>query len=515
MDSSYGRMLLHFKSTKGLNTPMLYKYLKRSASENVLDTFLLVFHMRDCRGGQGKRNLARQSFVWLFLNYPHFFKKIIHLLHEFGRWDDLLIFWPGVLDLTDLDFIQANYYSTVNEGEKGLLFLQNLQLKIVKFMGNQLTNDLSNMKSGKLVSLCAKWAPTENNSIDRKYKVVDTLCSEMGWTKKHYRAHFLSPLRKHLNVVERDMCGKRWDDIDFDAVPVKAMKKLKSVFRKNTCTFTRWKATRPRLVNRQGRVYPHKIISKIRNKPSLYVKILKEWKTIEKNTEKMGNLKNSVCVIDVSGSMYNWNWSNKKCTGTNLFLPADVSIAFGILISKLIDGPFRNKIITFHSKPTFYSLREKDNIHKRHKDIQDIEWSGSTNIQATFDLILEKALRYKVNQEDMPRQIFIITDMKFDKAMLNNRNKPLNSKDVNTIDKKYKAGGYSRPRIIFWNICGSDEDFPTMTKNDQETVYISGISSLIVDILLTDKNFNPVAIMRHTLNSKRYKIISDSLKIDS
>ena len=65
-----GRLSLFFKSIRGINVPLLYTYLSKSLSENVIDTFLMSFHIRDCRGGKGEREIGRRCLIWLFLNKP-------------------------------------------------------------------------------------------------------------------------------------------------------------------------------------------------------------------------------------------------------------------------------------------------------------------------------------------------------------------------------------------------------------------------------------------------------------
>ena len=98
------------------------------------------------------------------------------------------------------------------------------------------------MLEGKPISICAKWCPSEGDSKDKKYKLVDSICKEMGITSREYRKEFITPLRTYLNIVEKYMCEKRWDEIQFSNVPSYAMKKLKKAFEKNTPdTFKEWK----------------------------------------------------------------------------------------------------------------------------------------------------------------------------------------------------------------------------------------------------------------------------------
>ena len=53
--------------------------------------------------------------------------------------------------------------------------------------------------------------------------------NENTWAKD-FRKNYLSPLRRHLDVVERKMCADEWDEIKYEGVPSKAMKLYKDAF---------------------------------------------------------------------------------------------------------------------------------------------------------------------------------------------------------------------------------------------------------------------------------------------
>jgi hypothetical protein len=51
----------------------------------------LLFWARDVRGGAGERQIFRDIMTYLATNRTEVMRKNIHLVSEFGRWDDLLI----------------------------------------------------------------------------------------------------------------------------------------------------------------------------------------------------------------------------------------------------------------------------------------------------------------------------------------------------------------------------------------------------------------------------------------
>ena len=497
-----GRVSLFFKAVRGLNYPRLYEYIRESANESLIDTFLLVFHIRDCRGGKGERDLGRRSLVWLFLNYPEEFSRVAPLIAEYGRWDDLMELWPGVLDLSNIDHVRSNYCSTIKD-EQALVNLKNIQLTFVNIVGSQLVNDREQMEAGKPITICAKWAPSENDSYDRKYGVVCTLTKVMGITLKNYRKEYTTPLREYLNIVEKYMCQKRWDEIEYSKVPSCAMKRLKKAFAKHEPEqFASWKdkLQKGEVTVKAKQLFPHELIHEMRIKNMADEVCEAQWKVLEDDVIKKGILKDALFVCDVSGSMSAWQGDTKNKS----FTPMDVSISLSLLGANAVKGPFHNHIMTFEDKPTFHVVKET-NIFQRWKQLTRASWGGSTNLQASFDLILEKAKANGLSQEDMPKRLFIVSDMQFDLA---------DSKMTNfqMIKIKYASAGYIPPDIIFWNVCGSSKDFP-VSVTDNGTALISGFSPSILSSFMNEKEFSPYSILRDTLESIRLLPIRSALNI--
>ena len=94
-ESIGGRVALFFKTVRSLlkDTTQLYKYLSLAHGENVRDTLVLVFHLRNCRknlGGKGERDLFRLCVEWYKSQDRHdLIQKNLHNVVKFGRWDDV------------------------------------------------------------------------------------------------------------------------------------------------------------------------------------------------------------------------------------------------------------------------------------------------------------------------------------------------------------------------------------------------------------------------------------------
>jgi len=281
-----------------------------------------------------------------------------------------------------------------------------------------------------------------------------------------------------------------------------AMKILKNAFEKHTPErFIEWKnglESGKTKVNAK-QLYPHEIIKEIREKGKADEVVIQQWKNLEEEVIKLGSLKKSLVVVDTSGSMESPN-----------YLPLDMACALGLIISNCIEGEFHNHVITFNNIPEFVLIND-GNIKERYTQLRNIPWGGSTDIQKTFDLILEKAQAANLSPEDMPEKIYIISDMQFN--TIEGRYDSFARKgntNFQEIEEKYKQTCYKRPDIVFWNVNGSTDDFP-VTVNDDGTILISGPSPSIIKSIVLSESFDTISIMRTTLDGERYKIIKDLL----
>jgi hypothetical protein len=482
-----GRLSLFFKAIRGVSDEKLYEYFEKSITEDVIDTFVIAFNIRDIRAGKGERSIGNTMMTFLAMNHQEKFLKVLHLIPEYGRWQDILCFFPKVT---------PGINSEVSE-------------HVVDIVCKQIIRDLSDMNDGKPISLAAKWMPTENDSMDKRFHLVNVICKKLNITPKQYRTEYIGPLRKYLNIVERLMCQKRWGDIDFSKVPSCAMKKLKKAFEKNTPDFFNgWKISLSKgEVKINAKVlFPHEIIREIRMKCGNNEEdqvLISQWEVMEDEVRKLGILQKSLVIVDNSGSMTD-----------NNNLPADIAFAMGILISSIVEGDFHNNVISFHDEPTFFELKD-GNIYEKYAQIKNSPVGYSTNLQKTFDLILRKAKECKLKQEDMPDKVFIISDMQYNSIETSveygcgyGRK---NNTNFEEIEEKYLNSGYKRPKIYFWNVNGNIDDFP-VSVDDNGTCMISGASPSILKSVFKSGEVSPVQILREVLDDDRYQDIRRCLE---
>ncbi len=490
-----GRVSLFFKGVRGLNVPRLYEYLGQCARESVLDTFLLAFRLRDCRGGSGERLLGRHAFFWLFINYPDEFKKIMSLIPRYGRWDDLVCLFPGAFDLTDAHKVQSNFYSSLPSEEKmGKLRL--LQQEVVMLVANQLRNDLANMNEGKSCSLCSKWVPTEGSLLDKKYGTFKVLADALQVSPRNLRRMYNTPLRAYLKVVETYICSGLWDKVDYNKVPSNAMKRLKNAFQKHSPErFDMWtnqlKLGNPKVAKVNAKqLYPHELIREVRTRTANEVTEA-QWKVLVDEVRKLGSLSDAVVVVDTSGSMADPN-----------YIPLDVAVSLGLIISDVVTGPFHGHVISFNTVPAFTVIPDAS-LRERWNAVSSMKWGGSTDIEKTFKLIVDRGSQCGLSQKEMPKRLFIISDMQF-----NSCSSKTNWERINEI---YAESGYVRPQIVFWNVNGDSTDFP-ITVDENNTAMISGFSPSIIKALLKGEQLTPMIVVRNALDDPRYDPVRTALQ---
>jgi hypothetical protein len=472
-----GRLGLFYKSVRGVNNTIFTQYLDKALNENYIDAVVLAYHIRDCRGGKGERDIGRKALIQVLakLSDNDKFKRLVELIAEYGRWDDLVVI-SGELD---------NNYKKI----------------IYDLLWNQLNKDRDIMNSGQPgVSLCAKWLPSEDRKHDKNIKFVSQFTNHCDIRIRTYRKNYLTPLRRYINIVENLICSGKWSQINYNAVPSCAMNKLKNAFMKHDPTrYTAWiksLKTGKTKVN-AGQLFPNEIIYSMLTQNNNLNETLcdAQFNELIKKYGSNVSFKRTLVVCDTSGSMY-----SGACDASNQ--PIYVSIGLSLLITKLCDEPFKNKVISFSANPTLVDVSDgplRSRFEKLNKECQGF----NTNLAKVWDLILKTAVNHRIKPEDMPNRVIILSDMQFDAACPNYTNHDY-------AVKLYASSGYKLPTIVYWNLNGRYNDFP-ITTNDKG-ILISGFSPSILKYILEDKEYTPLTVLNEVLQSDRYKVVRSVLE---
>ena len=425
-----------------------------------------LFYCRDCRSGIGERRLFRVVMQYLATLKPDIVRSVLKLVSEYGRWDDLLC-------LLDTPII----------AEVNVLIDQ------------QLVVDIVNMNNGQPISLLAKWLPSFNASSTKTKRYAKIIYECLGMTQKQYR-QMLSKMRNYIDVVERQMSAKKWNEINYEAVPSRANLIYNDAFLRND--EERRREYLDALSKGEAKInasvlFPDDIVHKYGNGVwSTTVRALDEtleglWKALSTLTTE-----NTLVVRDGSGSM--------------MGKPMDVSTAMAIYMAERSTGEFHNRFITFGAKPKLISLDGMDTLREKLlKTYRETDCSN-TDIKAVFDLILKTAVNNKMSQADMPKNIVIISDMQFDGVRFN-FTEPL----FKMISNEYAKYGYLMPRLIFWNVNEYYSNVMPIQQNELGVVLMSGYSQNLVKMVMSSET-DPYECLVKQLNDNRYDAVEEAVK---
>lgn len=475
---------LFFKVLRDTKTEQLDNLLSESWAEDPLLTLKAIFHLRDCRGGKGEKARFYDAIKWLMKSNhtKHVLKNLEHVPF-YGTYKDLLILCAG----TDLEFPMLQLFASTLAADIDLL-VQNV------------TDGTADQNKRANISLAGKWAPTEGSSLDKKYHLARKITGllkkrfkpSVGVNNlKDYRTRVITPLRNHLEVVERYMCSMNWDEINFSHVPSLAMKNYRKAFAKHDEDRFRSyledvKSGKAKI--NSGQLFPHQLVQYYMNEGKYDETIEAQWNEIVRTARmKFRADKKAFALVDVSGSMCG--------------LPMEVAIALGLLLAEIADEPFRGSVLTFTEQPSFCYFNTEMCLRDKVECIKAAPWGTSTNLMGAFELLLKTALLFKASECNMPNTLYIFSDMQFDQAC------PKNSfTNFQLIEEKYMSHGYKRPNVVFWNLRGDTVDFP-IEKAVPNTALISGFSPSLMELFMTGDTIEPYNVMLKALNSPRYSRI--------
>ena len=423
-----------------------------------------LFFARDIRGGLGERKFFRVIMKFLAQNYPETVRKNIANIAEYGRYDDILVLMDTPCEMDAISYIKKT-----------------------------LKEDLMAKEAGNRVSLMAKWMPSENASSKETQRLAKKIRSGMGMTSESYRK-MLSSLRAYIEILENNL---REMDYSFSYLnqPSKALFKYRKAFMRNDAErygeFIKMAKERPSVIN-TSTLTPYDIVTTVIKNRNGMAKAEREvldatWNSLENYADSS----NTLVVVDGSGSMY---------CGCFQVTPAAVAESLGIYFAERNEGAFKNHFITFSANPRLVEIKGQD-IYEKVKYCMSFNECSNTNIEKTFDLILNTAIKNGLKQKDMPSRLIIISDMEFnicasDSSMTN----------FEAAKAKFEKNGYKLPSLVFWNVNSYNRQQP-VTKNDRGVTLVSGMSTQIFS-MLKDGNMDPYSFMMSVLDSDRYKKIA-------
>ena len=366
------------------------------------------------------------------------------------------------------------------------------------------------------VGLIFKWLKSENTSSKESCKLGTLTRKKLGLSARQYRK-MLSWGRKKTKVLERLMSDNDWDSIDFSKIPSRAGMIYRNAFAKHDierqkagkATYESFIKDTSTKVNAKT-LYPYECVAEAvkaiyadqygwyRNRPNVPLDDLNRL-AVNKYWENLtdyfnGANFNGIAVVDTSGSM----------TGREASAPINVAISLGLYCAEHNKGPFAGHYISFSSRPQWIATEGVDFCDKVDR-IYRTNLCENTNIEATFDLLLNMARRPDVKKEDIPKNVIIISDMEFDSArgcysygMRTGHTSPATL--MEKIAAKWHAYGLEMPNLIFWNVQARQNNIP-MTVKDGIT-FVSGFSPVLFEQIMKGKT--AIDLMLDVLDGEMY-----------
>lgn len=468
---------LNFKtsSLRNKSEDEIFKLFLKAFHEDKLLAIKWLFFMRDAREGMGERRSFRIILNGLGHQHPTIAKELLSLVPEYGRWDDLYSLMDG--DLTEY---------------------------IVDFIYQQLQEDCGNYLNKKPISLLAKWLPKEST---KKYKkVYNILLKKFGMTPKKYR-RIVSDLRKYLDVVEVKMSANEWNKVNYNTIPSKANLLYKDAFlrhdkeRRNEYLNDLKNGNNNAKINAKV-LMPHEIVHRYMDKY--------EWGDIDDFDESLEQLwkalPNYVNSEGFSMFVRDGSYSMTTKIGNTNITCLDISTALAIYFSEHCKGEYKDNFITFSNRPKVIDLSNCSSLREKIEKCHAEDDCSNTDIYKVFKLILDTAVNNKYTQEQLPKNIVVVSDMELDDATTTRDHKTL----FETIQAEYLLHGYDLPRLVFWNVCSRTGTIPLKT-NKNGVCLVSGFNPTIMDMVLSGE-LDPYKCLVNKLNSSRYDAVEKAVK---
>ena len=540
---------------------------------------VLAFQTRDCRGaGKGERDLSRWLLLELYHRFPRTVEALAPLFPEYGYWRDLSLF---IQDCSEISTQALSRRGSEPAGRKPRPRIKagygTLVTHLYQIWADQISEDHATLQASTTgaggsekpkLSLAAKYVPKEGRSFDRQYGCAKRLAeilypedfhSDFRTAMRKFRI-MVSALNKAINTTECLMsaCPPQWDRINFQLVPGCLLRRCSRAFLNlkggSKCRQDETRSTHESRVMcaknlelhlelaKQGKVkvkgkqnFIHQIVeSHLTQGHSAWNYVVDtklsqaeldllqlQWNDhrdkLRAKIESEGlKVDRGASLIDVSGSM----------NGT----PMMAAVSLGLMISELAPAPYGNRFLTFEESPKWVEFKSDWPLSRKITTALQAPWGGSTDFLKAMDLMLEVAVRNRLQPEQLPEWFLVASDMQFNAAnhsgngcyqtltqhlqgetrMLeairgkhgahrtsygygDTRPTPPWATHHDILLKAFHNAGiqacgkpYTLPRMVYWNLRGDTVGFPVQA-DTPNTQMLSGFSVDLLPLVLEQR----------------------------
>ena len=429
--------------------------------EDPLMATKIAYYGRDIREGLGERKTFRTLIRYMAEYHKEALIPNLDLIGVYGRYDDL--------------------YELIGTPVEDEMWAA---------MKKQFEEDVENLHADKAVSLLAKWIKTADASSAKTRELGILTAQKLGYPVYNFK-RIVRALRMKIGVIESLMSQGKWDEIEYSAVPSRAMMIYREAFKRHD--MDRYNAFIDKAVNGEAKInsstlYPYDLIEKVFN-IGYGRYYLKEDKTVEAQWRQLPNYvepgTNALVIADTSGSM----------SGR----PLNTALGLAIYFAERNTGAYHNMWMSFSANPHIHTIKGETLVQKL-KSIDMRDWQMNTNLKAAFELVLDIAVKNNVSQDEMPKSLIVISDMEIDHC--GNREWTFYEKMYN----KFAKAGYELPNIIFWNVASRHDVFHADAKR-RGVQLCSGQSTTVFKQVMDCVGMTPTEAMYKIINSERYEPI--------
>lgn len=482
----------HFYSTyRTMDAVEVLRLFITSYEEDPLYTMKWLMYARHIKLGLGERDIFRMMLNKIGDLHPDMALQFVigTELWNYGRWDDVLrIFFDTTSGI-------------LHDGLGALI-------------ANQFRRDVMACGLGDSISLLAKWMPSNNISSKQKRSEAVILQSLLHLSAREYRKT-LSRLREYLAVVDRKASLNQWNDINYNHVPSKANLKYRQAFLKHD--EERRQAYLTSLEKGDDSVKINANSMFLYDIVQTYVKADSGWDSslnpYDETLEQLWNAQESpkdyddiLVIRDGSGSMGQQLSGNSSVTALSV---ADSIALYCAQHNK--NESFKNRFITFSNRPQMVDISMCETLRDKLRRLHRFDDYSNTDIEATFDLILDTAVKNHLRQEELPSACLIISDMQFDQATKHEDNTTV----IESCRQKFEALGYTMPRLIFWNVSVYAHNTIPVQVHPSGVILVSGFSKSIVDMVVS-RELDPETALKAELDAKCSivdRVLQDYVKV--
>ena len=429
--------------------------LRKKPNKEILNLFVSAFkenpeyalrilaYARDIRGGLGERKVYRTVARTLLDNGANL-DIFADMTIELGSWKDI---FEVCTDREIAHIVRREYARRAEMGEKR----PNLMEKYMFSIGG------------------------------KDNRRAEALARALGLTPKAYRK-YLSKARKDIDIVETHMCANDWGKVKYDHVPSRASMIYTHAFGRHDAT--RYGEYLESVKKGEAKInasvlYPYEVVRKVYRSYTDTSAYEAMWQNL-KDYHCDGN---AIVVTDVSGSM--------TCDDC---MPISVAISLAIYFAERNHGAFKGQMITFSERPEFFEIPE-GSLASKIQRVSRAPWGMNTNLNRVFDIMLSRCVANHVPAEDMPKTIYVVSDMEFDECA--------NLTNYEKIKRQYAAAGYTCPNIVFWKV--NDHGSTPVRFNDKGVALVSGCSPSVFELAVSD-DLDPVKYMLNAIMVPRYDV---------